>query len=205
MNIVYKLIVEKEERNDMDHDAVCLPFEGEDMLGANMMDIDDFEHPDTLYFLANFDYIPERDYVDNDVLIPIMSSKLLDLIRGLGAFHLSIIPVNLIDDTYFGERFDVNGSLLNEVPFNGNFGAVQFKQYTEAFDYDKSDFITDELFPEDVSFVRKHVLRTPENGFPAIFKIKEDLRYIFVDHRFKSACEMSGLKGCNFQEVEVSS
>lgn len=43
-----------------------------------------------------------------------------------------------------------------------------------------------------------------KNGFPPLFKMEENLADIFVSQKGKEALEKQNIKGCIFEQIEVS-
>jgi hypothetical protein len=204
MSKAYLLEVEKNEEHDLDYDAFCIPYEGNEFLGANLMGTRLFDFPTPIYFLTDFRFIEDWDCIDNDRGIPIISSKLLKALNEVGQFNHRSIPICMISDSYLKDRFDPSGNLKEEVPSNPNFCTLHLLEYTKVFDYQLSTFDADPDDETEVEYIDELVLKGPKNGFPPIFRIEEDLTLLFVSEEAKLKIESVGIRGCLFEEVRVS-
>jgi len=202
-NKAYILNVQKNEAHDLDYDAYLIPFENSEFLGARIMGIQPFKVSRPIYFLTDFIQMIDYDYIDNEKGVPLLSNRLLKLLQSKEQSNLSILPVTLVSDCYLDSRFDKNGTLKSDVPFNSNFSLIQLQKFTDVFDAKNSEYDIDEDDGE-VEYIDKLVLTCARKSFPPIFKIKEDLTCLFVNGEVKEAIELAGLKGCVFEEVEVS-
>lgn len=204
MGKVYKISPRKNPLVDADHDAYCLPFDGKDLIGAHMMGIRDFQVPGRLYLLADFLSIPVYDFIDIDLTFHVISVKMLKVLNNSGNFKYSVVPVTMIDDSFLDDPFDKNGELKGNVPVNNGYVALQLKEYLEVFDYEKSTYQPDLVFPEEVGRIVDMVLKSPQLGFPPLFKIKEALPFLFVSEAAKEQLEKNKIAGCCFEEVQCT-
>lgn len=205
---VFALKLDTKRLGDPAYDAVVLPFNGSNKLvfyftdpviyGVELL-------PEEILYLANFSYIKKYDLLFNDTGLLIVSLKMLELIRSNTSVQVTVIPVVLIDDTYLEEKFGVDGKLLDEVPVSQDFYAIRFEELKSYFDFENSDFRPSRFNPEIPSRIKKLVLKEPKGGFPEIFRTREKASQIFVRESFKNIIEEAGIKGCLFEEVDVSS
>lgn len=77
-------------------------------------------------------------------------------------------------------------------------------KFTDAFDFDASEYTPIPDRPDRVRFIRKLVLREPAGGFPPLFKIKQKASPLFITEKTRAALESNGIVGCVFSEVAVS-
>src|SRR5688572_4007795 len=189
---------------DPERDAFCIPFPGIGNFGPNMMGIKDFDHPEKLFFTANFEVIPEYDYPTTDLSTPIVSIRMLDVLLNIRPFKIKTIPAIMIDDSYLKDQFDKNGKLKPDVPFIDQYVALQLKEYTEAFNKERSKYNESLIFPGKVGVIENLVLKEPSDGFPPLFKIKERMDLLLVSDETKKALEKAKIKGCEFKPVDVS-
>lgn len=203
MNRAYILNWEYEHIGDAGKDAMHLPFEGDLEFSARMLGTEKFKHPTEIYFQADFSVLGNLDYLVTDLNVPIMSQKMIDVFISLGLSNYRLIPTILIDDTYFGELFDQSNTILPTVPINSNYFIIQLTTYTNAFDYDNSDYKDSAAIPGMLR-VRKLVLRRSESNFPSLFRIKESSSKLFISHEAKIALEVSKINGYQLGAVDVS-
>ena len=205
MKKLYKLLHEYEHLIDMDFDASSEPFIGIDTIGYDMMNTESFNMPKEIYLRANFNVIPNNtDYPITDLTFPIISKKMIDILLSVKKINIKYFQTIMIDDTFLDDYLDENGKLNQNIPLNTSFFAIQFLQVEDVFDYSTSIFKPMRSNPELLGIIKKMVLKEPENGFPPLFKIKESLPNIFVSQEAKEALEEQNIKGCIFEEVEVS-
>jgi len=202
MGEVYKLNWDFNHSGDPEKDAFHLPFKNDNEFGADIISTRNFDAPEQIYFQANFNLIPKYDYPLTSLMVPVLSDRMIKLINGLGEITLRLIPVIMISDTYFDELFDLDNRLKPDVPVNTGYKIVQLMTYLKAFDYENSIYEEDFILP--VGHINKMVLKKPQGGFPPIFRIEEKAGEIFVSKETKEALESAGIKGCVFEEVEVS-
>ena len=189
----------------MDFDASSEPFIGIDTIGYDMMNTESFNMPKEIYLRANFNVIPNNtDYPITDLTFPIISKKMIDILLSVKKINIKYFQTIMIDDTFLDDYLDENGKLNQNIPLNTSFFAIQFLQVEDVFDYSTSIFKPMRSNPELPGIIKKMVLKEPENGFPPLFKIKESLPNIFVSQEAKEALEEQNIKGCIFEEVEVS-
>lgn len=202
MKKVYKLHYDFNHLMYADFDSFHIAFESSNLIGANMISTRDFKLPEKIYFQANFNIISNYDYPITDLGIPIMSKRMINILLKIKDFKFREIPIVMIDDTFMSDLFNSNGELVMDVPVNNNFIALQLMETCIAFDYENSIYEEDFILP--VGYIKKLVLQEPKNGFPPLFKIEESLADIFVSQEAKETLEEQNIKGCIFEEIEVS-
>lgn len=185
---------------DMDNDITHIKFPGSQDLGSKMMGVKDTELPNILYFQANFRVIPRIDYPIPDLSLFIVSGRMLDALKECGFFEYRSIPIVLIDDTYFGKIFNDNNELNTGFKINTDYLAIQLMRYTDAFDYEKSEYKSSRAFPDEVGVIKKLALKESEN-YPPVFKIKEKPSRIFITEQTKNNLVSRGIQGCEFKLV----
>ena len=208
MKKIYKLEHDFNHSGDSERDAFHVPFEGNNNIAYYMIDTEMYSFnllPKQIFFQANFRLIPDYDYPFTDLNIPVMSIRMLSTILSVKSIGYELIPVIMIDDTYLGKRFDTNGSLISIVPIIENYGAIRLTDgLLNYLDLDLSDYRPSRINPKVPSRVRKVVLKEPDKGFPSLFRVKYAPSSLFVSQETKEVLEASNIKGCVFNEIEVS-
>ena len=208
MDKVYKLNHDYDHSGDSERDAFHVPFEGDGNISAYLIDTEMYSSdllPDFIAFQANFQLIPNYDYPLTDLNIPIMHKRMLEIFLSLGRINYEYIPVIMIDDTFLDERFDNSGNLNPSVHKNEDYLAVRLVDGLYDFlDLDKSDFRPSRVNPKIPSRINKAVLKKPVEDFPPLFRVKFSPSSLFVSQAAKEALETNNIKGCVFEEVEVT-
>lgn len=190
---------------DPERDAFHVPFQYSDRASTIFLNPKYKDKlPNLIYFQANFNLIPEFDYPLTDLNIPVMSDRMLEVLKVIGAFESFEVPVVMFDDTFLGDRFNSDGSLNLEVERVESYQALVIMNRESVFDFDNSEFTPSTIDPSKPGVISRVVLRKPENGFLPIFRIPETPSTLFVSQEAKEALELAGIKGCVFEEVEVS-
>ncbi|MBP6411736.1 MAG: hypothetical protein KA313_11595, partial [Pseudarcicella sp.] len=161
--------------------------------------------PDIVYFYSNFKMLEINQFVFSDLTgVPIFRNDMLDLIVGNEPINFISVPAIMIDDKCKNEAFDVNGTFISAVPHKTNYTIYGMYETISAFDYEESVYSPNPYLPGSIYKIKKIVLKSQERYFPRIFKIKEAISSNFIREDVKDLLEKNGIKGCVFEEVEVS-
>ncbi|GLR20212.1 hypothetical protein [Portibacter lacus] len=202
MSKVYRLEWDYDHSGDSERDAFHYPFDGCKSLESDLLTGKPVMVEGEIIFQANFNVIDQIDFPLTDMRILIMSKSMLESIEGISSFKYHTIPVKMIDDTYLGSRFDSNGILKDDVPIIDKFRIVQILEFSELIDDEASHFKESKAIP---GFKRysKIVVQEPKEGFPSIFKLKNNTSKTYVPEETKLTLEAAEIKGCIFEDVEV--
>lgn len=110
----------------------------------------------------------------------------------------------MLEDTYLDDVYDKKGNLKADVKRNDDYRILTLIDREDCFNYELSDFLPSELDPKKLGLIKKYVLNYSES-LPTIFRINESPSKIFVTDKAKEALESNNIKGCLFEEVEVTS
>jgi hypothetical protein len=155
--------------------------------------------PQQIYFEGNFRTLETIDFPIDDVSWPVMSKRMLETLRNVGEFGHRAIPVIILDDTV-KDRFDAAGKPRVGVA-NHEFSAVQLTHYTDAFDWERSEYVRDDLFGDDqVLTAKKLVLK--DVPLPPLFRLSALPRPLMVNAAARAALEQAGIKGVRFLASE---
>jgi len=204
---VYKLDWDYGHSGDTERDAFHISFKGDDKVmyyfsspeiyGSELL-------PSEILFQANFRLIPSYDYPLTDLQIPIISRQMYDVLKRIGLTDHLVVPVIMIDDSYLGDRFQSEGFLSPDVPTNNDYLALRLSSLQSYFDSEKSDYRPLRSNPKAPGRIKKLVLKEPLGGFSALFRVDVISSSLFISQSAKEALEAAGIKGCVFEEVEVS-
>ena len=204
---VYKLLHDNNHSGDSEKDGFLLKYDGWNLLPYQLIDpkIPVEKLPSQIHFQANFNVIPKYDYPVTDVGVSVMSVKMYDTLDGIGNVNMDILPVVMLDDTYLGGVQTQNGSIKNDVPRLNSYVVVKVKKFLEGvFDYENSDYKMSRRIEGQIGRIRKIVLKESQIGFPPLFRIAETASTLFISQAAKEALESAGIKGCVYEEIEVS-
>src|SRR3989339_263666 len=190
---------------DMTDDATLISYSDSENLRFVLTGISKDPLPNILYLQANFNVISKKtDFPIIDVGFPVLSKRMISILLKIKNFSHRVIETVMIDDTYFGQLFDEKGLLLSNVPINKEYSALQILEYTNAFDYENSDFKPLRSNPNMPGVIKRLILRRPNNGFPPIFKIIEKSSDLFLSEEPKDSLLENDIKGCVFTPIDVN-
>lgn len=207
MEKVYKLLHDEGHSGDSLKDGFLLKYEGWNTLSYQLIDPKTpiNKLPSTIYFQANFNVIPEFDYPTTDVGISVMSQRMFHLISDLKKHFYESIPVVMLDDTYLGGLQTLEGEIKEDVSRIDSYLVLKENEFqNDVFDYDNSEFKMSRRIEGQIGRIKKICLKEPSNGFAPIFRISETPSTLFVSEKTKETLESNDIKGCVFEEVEVT-
>ena len=128
--------------------------------------------------------------------IPVMSKRMLSVLRSVRDFPHQTIPV-VIEDTEAakGDWLRRSGKVSTD------YVAVQLLEHLDIFDREKSIYEPNFLDPNNVGDVEKLVLKVPESGLPPIFRITDKPTYLYVSPEAKAALEEAEITGIRFVDI----
>jgi hypothetical protein len=176
-------------------------------------DIETFEHPIPIVYKGEVAVVRHIDfpYTNNGWLV--MSQKMLKVLKSVGDFPHREIPVVIKQGLTYNvmkEWYIKDGNLSNEGALT-NYVFVQFTDYANVFDKERSIYEHSNLVPNRISSVEEYVFRIPPNGLPPLFKIPERPNRTFISADAREALKEAGITGVaytplnGYQSPEVSS
>lgn len=162
--------------------------------------------PEPLDFVGFLDErLKQTDYLytDDSDLKPIISKRMLYVLRSVGEFPHKVISTRIYDYGFQDQgRYEVLG---REAPvlageFNEDYVALQLLEHVNGIDPDSCVYEDDYpgILPPSLISWR---LKEPVGGFPPIFRLKSDGGeevYLFVSPAAKEALQEAGIKGLDF-------
>lgn len=206
VNKIYTLELNTSRDGENEYDATMVPFNESDKVCYYFSNPKIYPFnllPKIMYFEANFNYIPEIDIPFTNTSITIMSKNTLRIFEKFDNTILTV-PIVMIDDTWVGDKFDIKGNINPDIPTNIDYVAIRLSEHKSYFDYEHSYYRPLRSNPSLPGRIKKLVLKEPDNGFPNLFRIEEKASLFFISDNVKTALEDAGIKGCFFEEVEVS-
>jgi hypothetical protein len=161
-----------------------------------------YQGPEPLNWLGFLNRLHQTDFLSDKFLCPLISKRMLYVLRSVGNFPHKAIPVRIFDyDLSFGNRLD-QYLCEQELPpniCNQDYVLLQLLEFTNAVDPDLSEYEDSSLnriIPPQITHM---VLREPAEGFPPIFCIPEEFRNnLYISSQAKQALEDAGIRGLEF-------
>ena len=163
------------------------------------VDPDDFDYPNHgVKFQGYESSLSDTDYPYCSVSWPIMSKRMLNTLLAVKEF-----PHRTWDVPFVGFPDNApEGMLIQElrdgVRHDDEFVAVQLLEQLDIFDWENSVYEMDSMFPDEISRIRKLVLKVPEEGLPPIFRLKVNPVPLHVSPEGRAALEAANIKGIRF-------
>lgn len=202
--LVYRLFWDTRHLTGTDDDAFLVPFDGSDDVCGWIRTVR-LQVPEPVLFEANFEVTRHSDYPCNDVNWPIMSPRMLDVLRNVGDFPHRHIPVRLLNRRVREQaRHLPDGSYRPEV-VDDRFAAIQLTEHLDVVDWERSIFETSKLGDAVLYDFRKIVIRETAGGLPPLFRIPSQMGLLLVSADARRALEAAGLRGIKFMELPGAS
>lgn len=197
--LAYRLFWDTKHLNRTGDDATLVPFEGSDSI-CGWKGTERHKVPEPVLFEANFEVTKQSDYPCNDVNWPLMSPRMIEVLRGVGDFPHRLIPVRFVEQGARGDvRYLPDGSLRPGV-IDDRFAAVQLTEHMDVVDWTRSTFRPSRINPKS-GFFGKLVLLEPTGGLPALFRVPSSVSLLLVSARARRALEDAGIRGVVFDDL----
>jgi hypothetical protein len=198
--IAYHLVHDYDHLEGTDDDAILVPFEGQDQVcgwvGTRVCQV-----PNPVVFEANFKVTRQSDYPCNDVNWPIMSPRMLEILRSVGDFPHRLVPVRLVDRSVQGlARYLVDGTIRPEL-VDDRFAAVQIIEHIDVVDWERSVFDRDEIGPGILFYSFDKLVLRGGGELPPLFRISSSNGMLLVSAEARSALEAAGIRGVSFKRL----
>jgi hypothetical protein len=189
-----------------DYDALIYqPTQAEEVGTGLIENAEPYEVPEPVDWVGFLERLHQTDFLRNDLCWPLISKRMLYVLRSVGDFLHKTIATRIYD---FGfQDQGRNNDEVSKTPpageFNEDYVGLQLLEHIEGINYEYSEFRPrkNPNFPPDITNL---ILKEPFGGFPPIFRLNrvgEDLM-LFVSPAAKEALEEAGIKGLGFTEYE---
>ncbi len=198
--LAYRLFWDTRHLKGTDDDATLVPFDGAENI-CGWIRTERLQVPEPVVFEANFKVTQHSDYPCNDVNWPLMSPRMLEVLRGVGDFPHRLIPVRLVNRRARGPaRHLPDGSLRSEV-VDDRFAAVQLTEHIDVVDWEVSVFEKSKLGAAVLYDFDKIMVREPIGGFPPLFRIPSQASLLLISSEARRAIEDAGIHGVKFMSL----
>jgi hypothetical protein len=200
-----------------DHDALIYKSTQAEEVGSGLIEnAEPYEVPEPVDWMGFLDRLHQTDYLYNDLRWPLISKRMLYVLRSVGEFPHKVISTRIYDYGFQNQgRNEVLGRTTPPAgEFTEDYVGLQLLEHIDAIDLDSCVYEDDYpgILPPSLISWR---LKEPIGGFPPIFRLNragEDL-FLFVSPAAKEALEEAGIKGLDFfpkkgtraQEARISS
>jgi hypothetical protein len=159
-----------------------------------------YQGPEPLNWLGFLNRLHQVDLLRGDPSLPLMSKRMLYILRSICEFPHKAIPIRIFD---YSLEDKIDNYLKKEYyppeVCNQDYVVVQLLEFTDAVDPKLSEYKPygpDSILPPRIT---RMVFREPAGGFPPIFCIPEAFRYsLYVSPQAKQALEDAGIRGLEF-------
>jgi hypothetical protein len=180
--------------------ASLVKFDGWELITRLMDDRPD-KVPQRFYFAANLRAIRNVDYPRNDQGWPIMSRRMREALLSVGEVAHRAVPVVMLDSAV-ANRFDAMGNPRPGVALYG-FSAMHLTAYTDAFDWERSEYEPHRRIEGRVQLARKLVLK--DVPLPPLFRLSALPNLLLVSAAARDSLIAAGIRGLRFKPVEAFS
>jgi hypothetical protein len=152
--------------------------------------------------LRQTDYL----YTDDSGLKPIISKRMLYVLRSVGEFPHKVISTRIYDYGFLDQgRNNYEGRTTPPAgEFNEDYVSLQLLEHIDGIDYENTEFrpsVNPAILPPRITNL---MLKEPVGGFPPVFRLNRagENIFLFVSPAAKEALEEAGIKGLGFTEYE---
>ena len=139
----------------------------------------------------------EIDYLHTEPRLPVMSKRMLSVLKSVKNFSHQTIQVAIEDmEMAKGSLTEPSGKI------NSNYVALQLLEQLDILDRDKSVYDTESDNSDEIESIDELVLKVPEEGLPPIFRITDDPVSLYISPEAKTALEEAGVTGIRFVPID---
>jgi hypothetical protein len=199
-NRAYRLIWETRylDNCDEEYELELEEFSGSEWI-PGLIETSSYEIPEPVIFWGNPEFLSYLDYPTSNVNWPIMTRRMLYTLLTIGGFPHRVIPVALMDGTRFTyepeRRFLTDGQPNPEITNFDDLVAVQILEYSDYFDFERSQYEPSPKYPDLARSVSSYVLAEPSEGFPPLFRLNASAATLFISAEAREALRETGIRG----------
>jgi hypothetical protein len=127
------------------------------------------------------------DYPYNNLNWPVMSRKMLEVLRTVGDFEHQIIPINV----------DLADGKVNA----DDYVAVQFTRHYDLLDTEQSSYLPEVVFRTEVRHLSRIKLRTTDKELPPVLRMSGYPWLLTVTAKGREALTQAGIIGVAYQKL----
>jgi hypothetical protein len=182
---------------------VYKPTQAEEV-GSGLIELaEPYEVPEPVDWVGFLDdRLHYTDYLYNDLSWPLISKRMLYILRSVGEFSHRVISTRIYDYGFQdqGENNYENLATLPAGEFNEDYVGLQLLEHVDGINYEQTEFrpsVNPAILPPQITNL---VLQEPVGGFPPVFRLNRagENIFLFVSPAAKEALEEAGIKGLDF-------
>jgi hypothetical protein len=172
-------------------------------VGSGLIELaEPYEVPEPVDWVGFLDdRLHQTDYLYNDLSWPLISKRMLYVLRSVGEFSHKVISTRIYDYG-FQDQGENNFEGFTTPPageFNEDYVGLQLLEHIDGIDPDSCEYEDDYPGIMPPSLIAWS-LKEPIDGFPPIFRLNKagERVLLFVSPAAKEALEEAGIKGLDF-------
>lgn len=183
----------KHDLAHLESDVQLVKFAGWEDLRTALIRPDLFNLAIPFVFEVHSDVLESSDFIPTDVLWPILSKRMLEILFSVGPFSHGSYPV----------------TILRNGLENHDYVVLHLLRHYDAIDWEKSVYKPATVTPGtnsvlEKSQLQKIVLKEPKYGLRPIFRISTFPEDLCVSAEGRAALEAAGIRGARFEELSSS-
>jgi hypothetical protein len=192
-----------------DYDALIhKPTKPKDLSWGGMTGTIPYPGLEPVNFVGFLDRLPHQtDFLSTDYFEPIVSKRMLYVLRSVGGFPHKAISTRIYDYSFQDQgegsygRHDYEGpAIAPGGEFNEDYVGLQLLEHIDGIDLDSCKY--EDKYPGILPPLLKTswVMKEPIGGFPPVFRLNKSGAsvYLFVSPAAKEALEEADIKGIRF-------
>jgi hypothetical protein len=135
---------------------------------------------------------------------PIFSQRMIDILLSVSEFAYKKYPIAVLKEQGdFNPYEDIEK--FKDLSLRSDLFIFQTLEHLDIFDWEKSNYEQDEYEKEQniPGYIRGFVLKTPEGGFPPLFRLPFKTSKLFVSREAREALKKEKAKGISFTSLLI--
>jgi hypothetical protein len=198
----YRMMPEAETINtDLGFHAQVIPFDGfEDVSNAIDEPVEIFGLPNPVEFQGLLSTVRQTDLPVIKELWPVMSKRMLEVLKSVGFFPHRVIPARIIEGTIGrsisekARHCDELGNLKSEF-YTDDYILIQLTEHLDAIDLERSIYERYNPKTNMILGIEKYVFKDIGQEYPPIFRPTHCPTELFISDAAKKALEKSKVRG----------
>ncbi len=143
-------------------------------------------------------YVKQLDSLTTLEICPIFSQKMIDVLLSVRDFKYKKYPIAVVESRNHNPYEEVEK--YKNLSLRDDLFIFQTLESLDVFDWENSEY-TQEEYDKEMNiptFIDRFVLKTPENGFPPLFRIPFEITNLFISREAREALKVARIPGLSF-------